>query len=390
MSKTIYFIGIILDVKQRVVMVIDSLNGGGAEAVVLRLLDAINEKISTAQAHLIVLSQRGDYETGENPFIHILNFKSNKNMGSPFVKPKVVVELHNTIVNIEREFGHIDGIFSHLDLTNMMVKSLSNNIPKYYIVHNSIKLELEADRKRSIFKFYKQKLRKKLLHNEKLICVSRGVQSELPLPWLRPKEICTIYNPFDVTEIIRLSHCQETKTYESPYILHIGRLSVQKRHDRLFAAFKALDTEHKLVLLTQDTKKLQKLIVKYQLTERVIVAGFQKNPFVWMRNADLLVLSSDFEGFGNVLVESLLCETPVATTDCNHGPNEILADFHPEWIANDFSPQALTNVMNDILAQQPKIKLDDWPLYQKIEAKYVGQQYLNLLNPNNTHNCLGL
>jgi len=369
-----------LDIQQRILMVIDSLNGGGAEAVVLRMLDAINHNIPTAQAHLVVLSQRGEYETGDNPFIHILNFKSNKNMGSPFVKPKVVAALENSIIKIEQDFGKIDGIFSHLDTTNMMVKSLSTNIPKYYIVHNSIKSELEADRNRGLFKYYKQKLRKKLLDNEKLICVSKGVQSELPLPWLHPKEICTIYNPFDIDEIKRLSHCQETITPEQPYILHIGRLSVQKRHDRLFAAFKELKTDHKLVLLTHNTKKLQKLIEKFELNERVIIAGFQKNPFAWMRNADLLALSSDFEGCPNVLSEALICGTPVATTNCTHGPDEILSDFHPEWIAADFTPQALTNVIEHILEQQPEVKLEDWPLYPKLEGAYVGQQYLNLLS----------
>jgi len=365
-------------------MVIDSLNGGGAEAVVLRMLEAINNNIPTAQAHLIVLSQRGEYEVGDNSFIHILNFKSNKNMGSPFTKPKVVAALHDMITKIEHDFGNVDGVFSHLDTTNIMVKSLPINIPKYYIVHNSIKLELEADRKRSIFKYYKQKLRKKLLHNEKLVCVSKGVQSELPLSWLQPKEICTIYNPFDISEITRLSHCQDIKVLDEPYILHIGRLSVQKRHDRLFEAFKALETEHKLVLLTRETKKLRKLINKFELGERVIVAGFQSNPFAWMRKADLLALSSDFEGFGNVLVESLICGTPVATTNCNHGPSEILSDFHPEWIASDFTPQALTKVMEHILTQQPKVILDDWPLFPKLEAAYVGQQYLDLLS-NNSH-----
>ena len=99
-----------------------------------------------------------------------------------------------------------------------------------------------------------------------------------------------------------------------------------------------------------------------------------------MRHADLLVLSSDYEGFGNVLVESLLCGTPVATTNCDHGPSEILADYHPEWIAKDFSAQALSQVMADILMQQPLVTLDQWPLYHQIEAQYAGQQYLDLLN----------
>lgn len=367
------------EVKQRICMVIDSLNGGGAEAVVLRLLDAINNKISGAQAHLIVLSQRGDYHVGANDFIHILDFKSNKNMELFWRKRQVIAALSDELQNIELNFGKVDAIFSHLDLTNVMVKQLSTPIAKYYVVHNSITLELEADRKRGLFKYLKQKRRKKLLAGENLICVSSGVSSELPLPWLEAKKLHTIYNPFDVQLIDKLSHCHEPAIITAPYILHIGRLSVQKRHDRLFEAFKALDSVHQLVLLTQDSKKLQALIKKYDLAGRVLVAGFQANPFVWMRHADLLVLSSDFEGFGNVLVESLLCGTPVATTNCDHGPSEILAGFHQEWIAADFTPRALTRVMAQILQERPVVELKKWPLYSKIEARYAAQQYLDLL-----------
>jgi glycosyltransferase involved in cell wall biosynthesis len=78
--------------------------------------------------------------------------------------------------------------------------------------------------------------------------------------------------------------------------------------------------------------------------------GFQANPFAFMRAADVFVLSSEFEGFGNVIVEAMAVGTPVVATDCPYGPEEILDGGRYGCLVPPGDPQALADALARVLA----------------------------------------
>ena len=113
-------------------------------------------------------------------------------------------------------------------------------------------------------------------------------------------------------------------------ILSAGRLVPLKDHATLLRAFARVVRLQpaRLVILGEGPERgrLLRLAEELGVSEHVDMPGFKVNPFAYMSKARLMVHSSKYEGFPNVLVQAMACGTPVVSTDCDHGPREILED----------------------------------------------------------------
>jgi glycosyltransferase involved in cell wall biosynthesis len=187
-----------------------------------------------------------------------------------------------------------------------------------------------------------------------LVAVSQGVADDLHTSFgIAKNHLQVIANPFDFSALRTQAKEPCTGLPEGPYILHVGRFAAQKRHDLLLAAFSSLVREglpHTLVLLTPPDPQLAALIARHDVQRRVLVAGFQANPYPWMAQAALLVLCSDHEGLPNVLIEALACGTRVVSTDCPSGPREILRGALAYGLVPCNDAAALTQALRDALA----------------------------------------
>ena len=167
-----------------------------------------------------------------------------------------------------------------------------------------------------------------------IVAVSNGVARDLESRlFLKNDIVKTIYNPIDIEEIqtkAQQSLPTEYQFFENiPYTVMVGRLHEQKNYPLALEAFKKVSTQRPelhLVILGQGSEEevIKKQIEYLGLQEKVHLLGFQNNPFVFIKYAELFMLSSSWEGFGNVLVESMALGVPVVSTDCPSGPAEIL------------------------------------------------------------------
>jgi len=142
-------------------------------------------------------------------------------------------------------------------------------------------------------------------------------------------KLVRIYNPIDVEMVRRLAEDAESPyTGPGPHVMAMGRLQREKAYDVLLWAFsRVLKTfpQAQLAILGEGPleTELKKQAVELGIDHAVALPGFQKNPWPYVKHADLFVLASRFEGLPNALLEALALGVPVVATDCPGGVREI-------------------------------------------------------------------
>ena len=188
-----------------------------------------------------------------------------------------------------------------------------------------------------------------------VITPSVGVGRELVERFgARRSRIASIYNGADLAHIRTLGDRPLTCEKTRPWILTCCRLADQKDFRTLIAAFARVDVEPLPLLVVVGEGPMRAQITawaeEYGVGGRLCLTGFQDNPFNWIRHADIFVLSSHYEGFGNVLVEAMALGVPVAASDCPWGPGEIIQPGESGALFPIGDDAALAQILNHWLA----------------------------------------
>lgn len=168
---------------------------------------------------------------------------------------------------------------------------------------------------------------------------------------------------------------------ETERILSVGSLKDQKNHALLIRAFAVMPRPNARLMILghgQNEEELRSLADQLQVADRVIFAGFHSDPTAFYHTANLFVLSSDYEGFGNVIVEALSCGLSVVSTDCPSGPAEILEYGRYGRLVPVGDANAVAKAMDEALASP-----SDPEMLKRRAADFApdiaAQRYLDLL-----------
>ncbi|MPM31345.1 N-acetylgalactosamine-N,N'-diacetylbacillosaminyl-diphospho-undecaprenol 4-alpha-N-acetylgalactosaminyltransferase [bioreactor metagenome] len=308
-----------------VAFIIHTLSNGGAE----RIMSYLTQNYSTAENKYLIVYHRSEVEydfSGELISLDIA--PSNNVFGKILNYLKRIYKLRRL-----KDELNIKKSISMLDSPNI-INILSKRKDKVIIsLRNHKSKEYSGLKKliyRKIIKFLYNKA-------DKIIAISKGVADDLIENFKLDKtKINIIYNPVDKIKIQSLMHEKIIEEHilnefkKNKIVINSGRLSYQKGQWHLIKVFKKIAENNngvKLAILGKGEleQELKELVKSLGLSEKVIFLGYQENPFKYIYKSDIFVLSSLYEGFGNVIVESMACRVPVISTDCKSGPKEILS-----------------------------------------------------------------
>lgn len=324
---------------KRLLIVAGKIYGGGAERVLVDLINGLDESEYDVTLYTMTkenfeksgISRAVDYRTvyaddsDFSGFKRLLNKFRNKMLNAVYSRCNASAFYKRAIKGkYDIELAAIEGY-----TTRIVAGSTNPDSRKIAWLHTDLeanhwsKLAFRNDAEEA--QAYKS--------FDNVICVTERVRQILAQKFGNDIKTTIISNPIKKDKILAMSQngeCEISKKADTLRAFFLGRLQEEKGADRLLEAHKKLIDEGKKLELIMvgdgcDMDKLRSYVQKNELENSVHMLGYLDNPYPYMKTADLFVCPSRAEGFGLVLVEAMILDLPVMSTDCV-GPREILDD----------------------------------------------------------------
>lgn len=300
--------------KKHVCILVDFLTKGGTEKAASLLSKAFfdaNYKVS------IISMQEGiDYDYKGQ----LYNLGKIKHRIGLIKSVKKILQLKKTYNSLNADV-YIDFRYRGSYIKEFILNLFVFNIKKTVLAVRSYKIEKYIPQSDYFYQLYNQSkaitvVSKQILNKTKNLYGFKNL----------------VYIPNFIYDDIYTKSQQDEIELKEPFILAIGRLENEvKQFDKLILAYKDSVPREKgvpLIILGKgkDKHNLEKLITEHKLEKIVKLLGFKNNPYPYIKASTFLLLSSKFEGFPNVLIESLALGTPIISFDCQSGPSEMIQD----------------------------------------------------------------
>jgi glycosyltransferase involved in cell wall biosynthesis len=366
-----------MDKPMHVATYLPSLRVGGTERVNVSLMNFLVSRGYDVTA--VVHEADGEFRSALPPAVTVVDLAVNRTL---FAIPKLARWLHRAKPDI---------LFSSLGHNNIaaLCAGALSGVDTRIVISQHAPLSLESKSQRS----WQHRLLPLMYravggYAHAIVAVSSGVARDfIDMTGLMADKISVIHNPVIYRDFARdaaqpVSH----RWLDDPALttfIAVGRLAPEKDLPTLLTAFSTVrrNLDVRLLILGEGPERaaIERMVVALGLQNDVELLGYSHNPLPYMRKAAALILSSRYEGFGNVLVEALACGTPVASTDCPYGPSEILDNGQFGLLVPVGDAPAMAQAMARMLENRyPAQLLRDRASDFTIDV--IGQRYLDLFS----------
>jgi len=353
---------------QILVGVIHELTMGGAERMMVNILNHFSG--NKDDVHLIIFKNIGTLKEllNENITIHDLGDLSVKKG-----MPKCLKEIYSIKPSI---------VFSGIGHVNIALAPflpfMKRLLPQTRWISretNIVSLQNQEEKYPKFFNFLYNKTYKNF---DVIIAQSKDMKDDLELNFpSTSSKICLINNPIDIEKVKKLSDEIIDFTFSSSSInlISVGTLRYRKRHDLLLKALTLLPKIYTLTIVGsgEEEKNLKAFTRSLGMESRVNFEGHQTNPYPYMKQSNLFVLTSEHEGFPNVLLEANSLGIPVVAFACPGGITEIIEEgINGNFVKNGDVEALARSIENTIEA-----KLDKEKVLYSVERRYSDVIILN-------------
>jgi glycosyltransferase involved in cell wall biosynthesis len=324
--------------RKKIALVIPSLSRGGAE----RVMSLLHSYFSLHhEVHLIIFHDPVEYDIhGEVTNLNLPNTGG----------------ILTSVINIFRRTFRLRKAFKKIqpDLIISFIGNLQPILTGFPVV---VSIRIDLDYADEFSKPWAHKIQLKTLYKlpnvKKIVPCSFGIEKKMKARY-GFANLETIHNPLDFEMIDKL--LEKDRPLDFDYVLAVGGFKSQNAFDLLIKAYAASNTRKSLKLVIvgdgQLRPEFEALIQELGLANEVILAGKQKNPFIYMKYCTLYILPSLYEGFPNVLAEALACGAACISTDCETGPNEMIVSGENGILIPVGDIAAITESMDRLFANK--------------------------------------
>lgn len=337
--------------RNRVALILPDLRGGGAERVAVNLANSFARRGHSVD--VVLLMATGELLTDLQPGIRVMDLKAQR---LRWALPALVRYLRKV------RPASVLAFMWPLTVIALWARTISRVPTRLVVAEHTTWSRSELLKRCSVGWQIRTSMRLFFPKSDGIVAVSQGAADDLAhFANLNPQSITTIYNP-----VVDNEH--ETEYTSAPSepagwcvgahrrVLAVGTLKEIKDYSTLLDAFAALrqQVNAKLLILGEGEYRstLETQAGRLGITDSVFMPGFVKDTAPYYCHADLHVLSSTGEGFGNVIVEALAAGTPVVSTDCPSGPQEILCGGKFGLLVPVGDAKALASAMHQSLTSK--------------------------------------